>query len=88
MNDAFYHIEFSSQALRDLEKAPAHAAARAAAKIKALAENPRPSRCRKLQGFERRYRVRVGDWRVIYDIYDKALHIIIVSFPPRGSAYD
>ncbi|WP_069470189.1 type II toxin-antitoxin system RelE family toxin [Candidatus Marithrix sp. Canyon 246] len=41
----------------------------------------------KLQGFENRYRIRVGDYRVIYEIYDDVLQVLIVKVGPRRDIY-
>jgi mRNA interferase RelE/StbE len=63
-----YEIKFEKQALRDLENAPPEMAKRAMKKIIALADEPRPDGCKKLVDRENAYRIRVGDWRVIYRI--------------------
>jgi mRNA interferase RelE/StbE len=46
-------------------------------KIDALAENTRPHGYIKLKGFENRYRIRVGEYRVIYEIHDNVLLVLI-----------
>jgi mRNA interferase RelE/StbE len=87
-NGAAYHVEISRQATRDLAKAPEHVRLRALRQIQALSANPRPRGCLKLTGYERRWRLRIGDWRIIYDIFDHELRVVIVRVPPRGEAYD
>ena len=57
------------------------------AEIYALAENPRPPGCLKLTGFKDRWRVRVGDWRIIYRIEDDRLVVLVVTVAPRGGVY-
>lgn len=47
--------------------------------IYALTENPRPPGCRKLEGREGEWRVRVGTWRVIYQIEDARLVVLVVG---------
>jgi mRNA interferase RelE/StbE len=54
--------------------------------IEGLAENPRPSGCKKLRGREE-YRVRVGDYRVVYEVRDDLLIVLIVRVAHRGDAY-
>ena len=56
-------------------------------KIDSLAENPRPPGVEKLSGREDSYRVRVGDYRIIYRIHDKVLLIVIVEVGHRREVY-
>ena len=55
--------------------------------IHSLAENPRPSGYKKMMGYENLYRIRVGDWRIIYAIEDDKLVILILTVAPRGRIY-
>lgn len=55
--------------------------------IWALADNPRPPASRKLEGHEDLYRLRVGDWRIIYVIQDAELLIVVVEIGSRGNVY-
>lgn len=55
--------------------------------IRGLASEPRPSGYKKLTGYENLYRVRVGDWRIIYAIEDKQLIVLVLEISPRGGAY-
>ncbi|WP_333817550.1 type II toxin-antitoxin system RelE family toxin [Tabrizicola sp.] len=55
--------------------------------IEKLAENPRPPGCLKLVGEVNQWRVRVGDWRVVYVIEDGRLVVLVVRVAPRGGAY-
>ena len=55
--------------------------------IEELANNPRPNGCKKLKGYEDLYRVRKGDWRIIYQIRDKQLIIVIVEVDTRDNVY-
>jgi mRNA interferase RelE/StbE len=77
--------------LRDAErvlgKVPRDLRQRMIAAIDALAITPRPHGCRKLTGYENLYRVRVGDWRIIYAIEDARLVVLILEVAPRGGAY-
>ncbi len=56
-------------------------------RIKALAAEPRPPGCRKLQGHESLWRIRVGDYRVIYAVYDDRRIVDIVAVRHRSKAY-
>ncbi len=56
-------------------------------KIGQLANEPRPLGTRKLQGLDNEYRIRIGDYRVRYEINDKTLTIIILSCRHRREVY-
>ncbi len=53
-----------------------------------LSENPRPHGSKKLKGFENSYRIRVGDYRVIYEVHDDVLLVLIMKVGPRRNIYD
>jgi mRNA interferase RelE/StbE len=55
--------------------------------IEALAEDPRPPGCRKLEGRENAWRVRVGTLRVIYQIEEERLVVLVVRVAPKGEVY-
>jgi mRNA interferase RelE/StbE len=57
-------------------------------KILALADNPRPAGCKKLKGYKDQWRVRVGDWRVLYIIDDAAKLATITRIAHRGEVYE
>jgi mRNA interferase RelE/StbE len=61
--------------------------ARIVAKIEALASNPRPHGCEKLAGFDDRYRVRQGNYRVVYLIDDSTHEIVIYKIGDRKDVY-
>jgi len=82
-----YSIEFKPSAQRQLARLHKAIVPRLQAKIDALAENPRPNGYKKLQGFQNRYRIRVGEYRVIYEIHDDILRVLIVKVGPRGDIY-
>ena len=52
-----------------------------------LADNPRPVGALKLHGAEARYRLRVGDYRIIYEIHDRLLVVLIVDVADRKDVY-
>jgi mRNA interferase RelE/StbE len=53
----------------------------------ALGDDPRPPRCRQLAGLKDEWRIRVGDWRVIYVIEDGRLVVVVVAVRVRGGVY-
>ncbi len=52
-----------------------------------LAENPRPSDCKKLKGFKDLYRIRIGSFRIVYSLQDKILTIEILRVADRKDIY-
>jgi mRNA interferase RelE/StbE len=52
-----------------------------------LAQTPRPAGCVKLSGRDGLWRIRVGDWRVVYRIEDARLVVLVISLAPRGGVY-
>jgi len=55
--------------------------------IRGLASEPRPAGVKKMTGYENLYRVRVGDWRIIYTIEEARLIVLVLEISTRGSAY-
>jgi mRNA interferase RelE/StbE len=85
---ADYTIIFARSARKDLEAFDAVAVRRIISKIESLAGQPVPRGCRKLQGEENLWRIRVGDYRVIYAIYHKDKIVDIISVRHRSKAYE
>ena len=77
---ADYSISFARSARKDLERLSGDAAERILAKIESLAGNPRPVGVIKLHGQKNLWRMRVGDYRVVYSIDDfsKAVDISVI----------
>lgn len=84
---ASYQIEFKPSASKELEKLPRQMVIRVVAAIRELADNPYPSGVKKLSGFDRTFRIRVGDFRVLYDIYENRLVIEIIRIRHRKDVY-
>jgi len=70
-----------------LKKLPADVFFRIISHIKALAENPRPARCRKITGATNDWRIRVGKYRVIYEIDDEEKVVRIFKVRHRREVY-
>jgi mRNA interferase RelE/StbE len=83
-----YHIREDRKALKSLTRMQPEWAARIRSKIAEIAVNPYAHHVNvtKLQGREG-YRLRVGDWRVLYVLKDDELVLLVVDVVPRGSAY-
>lgn len=84
---ASYQIEIKPSASKELEKLPRQMVVRVVAAIGELAEDPYPQGVRKLSGFDRTFRIRVGDYRVLYDIYENRLVIEIIRIRHRKDVY-
>ena len=82
-----YRIEFRPSAEKDLRRLDSTVRQRAIAAIWQLADDPRPSGCRKLLGGRNAYRIRVGDYRIIYTISDVLLVVGIQSIRHRREVY-
>ncbi len=82
-----YSIEFSRKAAKVLRTLPGIEAKKISRKIDKLATDPRPRNSKKMVGAEDLYRIRSGDYRVIYQIEDRILHILIVSVGNRKDIY-
>jgi len=83
-----YRIEVTPRARKDLKALSTRERQRVADQIDALKTNPRPQSCEKLKGREDFYRIRVGDYRVIYRVEDKVLLILIVRIGDRKEIYE
>jgi mRNA interferase RelE/StbE len=82
-----YRLKLTSQAQRHLDKLLAEDLERIVAGLKQLKDNPRPSGAKKLRGPI--YRIRVGDWRIIYAVFDKDNLIIVGKIARRSKdTYD
>ncbi len=82
-----YSIEFRKSAEKDLRRLEPTTRQRVVRAIWQLADNPRPSGCRKLVNTRNAYRIRVGDYRVIYAVLDVVLVVAIESVRHRREAY-
>jgi len=82
-----YRITFSKQADKTLRKMPRNLALKIAKKIKELANHPeKMSNIKKLTNHPG-YRMRVGDWRVVYLVDDRGKNIHIIKIKTRGGVY-
>lgn len=82
-----YAIELAPAALRQLRKLDPVARRRIQAAIELLAEQPRPPAAKPLVNSEGAWRVRIGDYRVIYDIDDGRLVVLVLAAGHRREIY-
>lgn len=83
-----YSVQIAPTAWRQLMKLDEEMQGRVDDAIYALASEPRPSGCKKLSGTQNTYRVRVSDFRIIYDIEDGVLKVLVVAIGNRRDIYD
>ena len=81
-----YEVELSEVAKKDLAKLAVQVQDRLRLAFKVLSHNPRPPKSLKLKG-RSGYRVRVGDYRIIYEIFDKRVIILIMRIGHRREIY-
>ncbi|MDP6631050.1 MAG: type II toxin-antitoxin system RelE/ParE family toxin [Kiritimatiellia bacterium] len=81
-----YAVEILRAAQKQLAKIDRQAQARVIDAVRALADNPRPSGCKKLAG-RPAWRIRVGSYRVIYEIHDGRLTVLVVAVGDRKDVY-
>jgi mRNA interferase RelE/StbE len=83
----FYNITLKKRAIKALEKInePYYSAIKEA--IYSLAHNPRPVGCKKLKG-RNGFRIRVADYRIIYDIFDDILLVDVIDLGHRKDIYE
>ena len=86
MND--YSVEVKPSARKELEALPDNVLARIIRRIDSLGQTPRPAGCKKLKGSKDQWRVRVGDWRVVYIIDDAAKLVSITRVAHRREVYE
>jgi mRNA interferase RelE/StbE len=85
---SLYQIEFLPSARKELTSFPRGAQERIGKKIDSLSINPRPHGVEKLEGKRGSfYRLRVGDYRILYEIQDEILLILVIKVGHRREVY-
>ena len=82
-----YSVLTDHRAQKEIKKLDKDAQRRIVTKIESLATNPRPSGVDKLEDNDELYRVRVGDYRMIYQIKDRELIVLVVRVGHRREVY-
>lgn len=83
-----YEAYLEKSAERDFKRIPSAVKKSIIDNIKSLSDNPRPSNCKKLKGVSNIWRVRVGYYRIIYDIIDSSKRINIYKIKHRRDVYE
>jgi len=84
---ADYAVTFARSARKELEALEPPLVARVLARIEALAIEPRPTGARRLQGAPRLWRIRVGEYRVVYSVDDRRAVVDVVRVRHRRDVY-
>jgi mRNA interferase RelE/StbE len=84
---ASFQVDWKKSAQKELHKLPRQIIPRIVAAVDDLANDPYPHGMRKLVGTEHTYRIRVGDYRVIYDIFENKLIVEIIRVRHRREVY-
>jgi len=82
-----YEVYIERSAERDIKKLPADTLQRIATAIRALAINPRSHGSLKLKGSKSDWRIRVGSYRILYEIDDQRHRVSVMAIKPRNIAY-
>ncbi|MBD2298088.1 type II toxin-antitoxin system RelE/ParE family toxin [Nostoc sp. FACHB-87] len=82
-----YEVKFTKSARKSFKKLSPEVQERIQIKIDELVIEPRPNGVKKLKGEENLYRIRVGDYRVIYEIFDDVLLVSVVEVGHRSNIY-
>lgn len=81
-----YKVEIKQSAVKELNKIPVRDLKKIVSKIESLSNNPRPTGCEKLSTLER-YRIRQGNYRILYSIEDDILTVYVVKIGHRKDIY-
>ena len=83
-----YLVTFAASARKELRDLPSEVIARLLPRIRELLGNPRPVGCKKLHGYKDRWRIRVGNYRVVYAIDDAGKVVDITRVAHRKEVYE
>ncbi len=83
-----YAVEVKPSARKELEALPDNVLRRAVRKLESLAGDPRPAGCKKLKGYRDQWRLRIGDWRVLYIVDDAAKLVSVTRIAHRREVYE
>ena len=84
---ASYRVELTRSAEKDLSRIDKSQIATIYRGLEDLADDPRPHGVKKLSGVDRTYRIRIGDYRVVYEIEDNVLLVLVIRVAHRKDVY-
>ncbi len=82
-----YRVDLRPTVLKKLKSIPKNEAKKISKKIDSLEKNPKPYGYKKIKGGENLYRVRAGDYRILYEVHDNALTILVIRIGHRKEIY-
>ena len=85
---AIYEVLLSKTSRKQLATLPTVIHDKIIEDISFLSSVPRPAGCKKLKGYKNAYRIRVGNYRIIYEIVDKELRILVIAIGNRKDVYE
>ena len=83
-----YRVSLTTSAEKELHRLPAKLVARMVPRLEALAETPRPKGCKKLKGGDNEWRIRIGDYRAVYEIDDTGQTVDVTRIVHRREVYE
>ena len=87
MAETIYKVLLERRAERDLNNIETALRKRAVEKLLSLKNNPRPPIAKKLEGSKSAWRIRIGDWRIIYEINDSLKEVSVFRIKHRSKGY-
>ena len=85
---ASYTVALTASAAKELKNLPGQLVERIVPRLESLAANPRPPGCKKMLGGDREWRIRIGDYRVVYTIDDTKLLVEVTRIRHRSGVYE
>jgi mRNA interferase RelE/StbE len=82
-----HFVEYLPSVKKQLDVMTGDIKGRISATVDDLEDNPRPPGCKKLKGIDDTYRIRVGDYRIVYEIHDTVLIVLVIRIAHRGKVY-
>ena len=82
-----YTVNFTNSAAREFRSLPSETKRRVESAVDSLQRTPRPPGVRKLQGHNELYRIRIGSYRLVYEIDDSTARLLVVKIRHRSEAY-
>lgn len=83
-----YNVVLTQTAEKELRRLPSRVIEKIVIVLKSLEENPRPAGCKKLKGYKNLWRIRVGDYRLIYAIEEVIMLVDVREIGHRKDIYD
>ena len=83
-----YKVEISPSAEKQIKSLPKREQTKIIKRAYKLVDDPRPPGVKKLKGVNSLYRIRQGDWRIVYTVEDKRLVVLVVKVGHRKEVYD